>query len=41
MVGLVYRVKRFTTGLTNFHFGGKLFTDEKEVEAVVQKWLRQ
>jgi hypothetical protein len=33
-VGSVCRVKRF-------HFGGKRFADDEEVETEVQKWLRQ
>jgi hypothetical protein len=28
-------------GLLKTHLGGKRFTDDKEVETEVQKWLRQ
>jgi hypothetical protein len=33
-LGSVYRVKLF-------HFGGKRFADDEEVETEVRKWLRQ
>jgi hypothetical protein len=44
-LGSASRVKRFTTGSRNSplkkHLGGKMFADDEELEADVQKWLRQ
>jgi hypothetical protein len=36
-VGSVCRVKRFTSGSRNCHFGGKRFAGDVETE--VRKWL--
>jgi hypothetical protein len=40
-LGSVCCVKRFTAGSRNFHYDGKRFADDEEVEMEVRKWLRQ